>query len=59
MSKMGEVILDIQEDISDGNLTYREIAKKYGVPVDWVRAAAVDLVGDYNEYSEMMKEGDQ
>lgn len=34
----------------DGNLTYKEIAKKYGVPLEWVRAAAIDNVSDFTEY---------
>lgn len=39
MSKMSELMIDIEEDIQLGSLSFAEIAVKYGVPKDWVFAA--------------------
>ena len=46
MSKMGEIVYEVMEDLSDGNLTRMEIAAKYNIPLDWVRAIAQDMVSD-------------
>lgn len=39
MSKMSELMIDIQEDIQLGALSFPDIAVKHGVPKDWVFAA--------------------
>jgi len=36
---MSELIIDIQEDIELGVLSFRSIAKKYCVPISWVTTA--------------------
>ena len=46
MSEMGEIVYEVMEDLSDGNLTRMEIAAKYNIPLDWVRAIAQDMVSD-------------
>lgn len=33
---MSDLVMDIQEDIEEGILTYAEIAFKYEIPVSWV-----------------------
>ena len=39
MSKMGDLMIDIQEDISLGVLSFKQIAEKHNVPTSWVDAA--------------------
>lgn len=46
MSNMREILLGVMEDLSDGNLSRVEIAQKYNIPLDWVRAIAQDMVSD-------------
>ena len=36
MSRMSDLMLDIQEDLEEGKLSFAEIAAKYEVPVTWV-----------------------
>lgn len=36
MSKMSNLVLDIEEQIYSGNLTMEEIADKYSIPTKWV-----------------------
>lgn len=36
MSRMSELLIDIQEDLDEGILSFAEIAAKYEVPVTWV-----------------------
>ena len=36
---MSELIIDIQEDIELGVLSFRSIAKKHNVPISWVTNA--------------------
>lgn len=50
MSKMSQLIFDIQEEIERGELSFREIALKYEVPFDWVDSIAVDLIQQTTEY---------
>jgi len=33
---MSELLIDIQEDLDEGILSFAEIAAKYEVPVTWV-----------------------
>ena len=47
MSKMGDLLISIQEDLSAGRLSFQEIATKYDVPMSWVDAAAVEV--DYDD----------
>ena len=36
MSRMSDLLIDIQEDLDEGILSFAEIAAKYEVPVSWV-----------------------
>ena len=36
MSKISDLVLDIQEDLVAGRLSFAEVAAKHEVPVDWV-----------------------
>jgi len=47
MSKMGDLLISIQEDLSAGRLSFQEIATKYDVPMSWVDAASVEV--DYDD----------
>jgi hypothetical protein len=43
MSKMGELVLDIQMALEEGNLSFREIAYRFEVPYDWVVTIAEEM----------------
>ena len=49
MSKMANLILDIQDDIAEGLLSFQEIATKYQVPLSWVDEAWTELTDRYDE----------
>ena len=49
MSRTGDYIIDIQDAISDGKLTFTEIAKKFSTSVESVSAIA-DMIEDYFNY---------
>lgn len=36
MSRMGDLMIDIQNDLNEGNLSFAEIAAKHNVPVSWI-----------------------
>lgn len=36
MSRMSDLMIDIQEDLDEGILSFAEIATKHDVPVSWV-----------------------
>ena len=42
MSRMSELVIDIQEDLEKGILSFAEIARKYEVPASWVSEVAVE-----------------
>jgi len=44
MSRMGDLMIDIQKDIELGELTFHQIADKHLVPFSWVDAAAMELI---------------
>ena len=46
MSRMSDLMLDIQEDLQDCKLSYAEIAAKYEVPVTWVIEAVENMLVD-------------
>jgi len=59
---MGYLLLDVQDDISMGVLSFNAIAKKYGIPLHWVAqvwdnlceqelASDPHVVQGFNEYS--------
>ena len=49
MSKMGRLVLDIQEDLEAGRLSFDEIATKNEVPVSWVNEVASEMADQHNE----------
>ena len=46
MSRMSDLLIDIQEDLEEGILSYAEIAAKYEVPVTWVIEAVENMLVD-------------
>jgi len=49
MSKIGNLMIDLQDEIERGELTFRQIAAKYEVPLSWVDEAAAELAEQYND----------
>jgi transposase len=49
MSRMSELMIDIEIMLRDG-YSKDEVAKKFGVPYDWVKQ--VDYAMDYNDGSD-------
>jgi hypothetical protein len=47
MSTMSDLMIDIQDDLEIGELSFTEIATKYEVPVSWVTEIA-SMVQEYN-----------
>lgn len=43
---MSELILDLQEAIAEGYLSFGEIAQRFEVPLSWVVEAA-EMMGEY------------
>lgn len=43
MSKMSELIIDIQNDLIEGKLSFAEIAAKHNVPVSWIDEAWLEM----------------
>jgi hypothetical protein len=43
MSKVGDLLISLQEEITEGFLTFEAIAAKYEVPISWVEEAAAQL----------------
>ncbi len=46
---MRDVIIDIQEDIERGLLTFKQIANKQRVPLEWVDIACGELMQQYQD----------
>ena len=44
MSKMKDVMIDLQEAVIRGNLSFSEIASLYGVPLNWVYLALTEVL---------------
>ena len=49
MSKMNALIIEIQEEIEKGELSFRQIADKFEVPFEWVDEAARELTEMYGD----------
>jgi hypothetical protein len=47
MSTMSDLMIDIQEDLEKGELSFAAIATKYEVPVSWVTEIN-QMVQEYN-----------
>ena len=53
MSRMSELVIDIQEDLEKGILSFAEIAAKHEVPASWVSEVAKAMQDQYiieNDY---------
>lgn len=49
MRKVGgisDLMIDIQEHVDAGELTFEQIAEKFDVPIEWVRSAEESSLGD-------------
>jgi hypothetical protein len=44
MSKTGELVYAIQEDLDAGILSFNSIAEKHGIPVQWVEVVNEEYV---------------
>lgn len=49
MSRMSELVIDIQEDLEKGILSFAEIAAKHEVPSSWVVEVA-DAMRETDQY---------
>ena len=49
MSRMGDLLISIQEDLYTGRLSFAEIAAKHEIPLDWVDAAASEMSDQYDD----------
>ena len=47
MSKMGDLMISLQDAIEAGELTFEEIAAEYDVPLEWVESANEELALQY------------
>lgn len=43
MSRMSELMIDIAEEIEIGELSFRQIAQKFNVPLSWVDEVALEM----------------
>ena len=50
MSGMSNLMISIQEDIEAGELSFKQIAAKYDIPLDWVESANEELAIQYADY---------
>jgi hypothetical protein len=44
MSRMSDLMIDIQNDINRGELSFHQIADKHLVPFSWVDATAMEMI---------------
>ena len=44
MSRISDLMIDIQRDIELGELSFHQIADKHLVPFSWVDAAALEMI---------------
>lgn len=49
MSAFGDLIIDIEEEIERGDLSFRDIAMKYEVPLTFVDEVAKLMEKDYDD----------
>ena len=59
---MRDLIIDIQEEIERGQLSFQEIARKFNVPLNWVDIAHGELMQCYMNdswYEEQFELNDQ
>jgi hypothetical protein len=50
MSAFKDVIIDIQDEIRAGDLSYAEIAGRFDVPLETVEEILQDMIDDEDEY---------
>jgi hypothetical protein len=58
MSKIGELMLDIQTELLREELSFEEIARMFNVPVAWVAEAADQYTRDSSERFDDSMDGD-
>ena len=60
MSRMSQLVLDIQDEIAAGLLSFQEIATKYQVPLSWVDEVACEMADQYynDQYDSLKMDGD-
>ena len=58
MSRISDLMIDIQNDIELGELTFHQIADKHLVPFSWVDSAAKELMAQYAEVDSYVIEND-
>ena len=46
MSKIGDLMISIQEEIESGFLSFEQIAAKYDAPLSWVDEAAKLMIAE-------------
>jgi cytidylate kinase len=51
MSVFSEIHLDIQQDIIDGDLNFRQIASKYGIKLEEVDLIASEITDTDDDFS--------
>ena len=51
MSKIGNIILDVQDRLVNSGDDFATIAREVGVSVEWVRRAAAELESENEDYS--------
>jgi hypothetical protein len=49
VSRMADLIIDIQDELAIGELSFSEIATKFEVPVSWVVESAEMMEEEYND----------
>ncbi len=49
MSRMGDLLISIQEDLYTGRLSFAEIAAKHEIPLDWVDSVANEMADQYDD----------
>ena len=58
MGKIKNLVLDIQDDITDGRLSFRAIAAKHGVPYSWVDEVAKEMASYEAEMANYITDND-
>jgi hypothetical protein len=58
MSRISDLMIDIQRDIELGELSFHQIADKHLVPFSWVDSAAKELMAQYAEVDSYVIEND-
>ena len=52
MSKVAQLVFDIQDEIEKGELSFSQIAQKFEVPLSWVDNIASEMINEVGGYEE-------